>query len=389
MNFRSRSFLISHVQSILDFYDKSVDPQGGFYQCYKDDGTIYDPYTRTLISSTRFIFNYAMAYIHFGKDDYLQRTRHGLDYIRNVHRNPKTGGYAWIIYDGKITDDTNHCYGLAFVMLAYACALRTGIVQAREWIRETYDLMEEHFWLKEKGLYANEATSDWQLQDYRGQNDNMHACEAMLAAYEVTKDEIYLERAKDLAKVMTESSKELNYQIWEHYHSDWTPDFEYNKNVRTNPLRPWGIQTGHQTEWAKLLLILDRHDPQPWHIERAIRLFDRAMKYGWDEKNGGLIYGYDLEGNLYDGDKYFWVQCESLATAALIGDKLKDEKYWQWYDKIWDYSWKYFVDHKDGGWYRILTQTNEKYSDEKSPTGKTDYHTMGVCYEVLNVIDKE
>ncbi len=389
MNFRSRSFLLSHVQSVLDFYDKSVDPKGGFYHFYKDDGTVYDPYTRHLVSSTRFVFNYAMAYIHFGKADYLERTRHGVDYVRNVHRNPKTGGYTWIIYDGKISDDTNHCYGLAFVMLAYTCALRVGIEEAREWIRETYDLMENHFWIKEKGLYANEATGDWKLKDYRGQNDNMHACEAMLVAYEVTNDKIYLERAKTVAQVMTASTKELNYQIWEHYHLDWTPDFEYNKGVRSNIFRPWGIQTGHQTEWAKLLLILDRHDPQPWHLERAIRLFDRAMKYGWDEKNGGLVYGYDIEGNPYDDDKYFWVQSESLAAAALLGDRLNDEKYWQWYDEIWEYSWKYFVDHKYGAWYRILTPTNEKYSDEKSPAGKTDYHTMGVCYEVLNVIHKE
>ncbi|CAF4175610.1 unnamed protein product, partial [Rotaria magnacalcarata] len=107
--------------------------------------------------------------------------------------------------------------------------------------------------------YASEATGDWQLNDYRGQNDNMHSCEAMLAAYEVTKNEIYLKRAKTLAKVMTDSSEELHYQIWEHYHADWTPNFEYNKDVRTNIFRPWGIQTGHQTEWAKLLLILDRH----------------------------------------------------------------------------------------------------------------------------------
>ncbi|CAF4690490.1 unnamed protein product, partial [Rotaria magnacalcarata] len=80
---------------------------------------------------TRFIFNYAKGYLYFGKDDYLKRTRHGLDYIRNTHRNPKTGSYAWAIYDGKIVDDTNHCYGLAFVMLAYACALRIGIEEAR------------------------------------------------------------------------------------------------------------------------------------------------------------------------------------------------------------------------------------------------------------------
>jgi len=29
---------------------------------------------------------------------------------------------------------------------------------------------------------------------------------------------------------------------------------------------------------------------------------------------------------------------------------------------------------------------NRKYSDEKSPAGKVDYHTMGACYEVLNVV---
>jgi mannose/cellobiose epimerase-like protein (N-acyl-D-glucosamine 2-epimerase family) len=94
MNFRSRLFLLSHVQRTLDFYDKSVDPKGGFYPSYKDDGTIYNPDKRHLVSSARFVFNYAMAYVHFGKDDYLQRTYHGLDYIRNVHRNPETGGYA-------------------------------------------------------------------------------------------------------------------------------------------------------------------------------------------------------------------------------------------------------------------------------------------------------
>ena len=44
------------------------------------------------------------------------------------------------------------------------------------------------------------------------------------------------------------------------------------------------------------------------------------------------------------------------------------------------------VDHRHGAWYRILNRENRKYDDEKSPAGKTDYHTMGACYEVLNVV---
>ena len=41
------------------------------------------------------------------------------------------------------------------------------------------------------------------------------------------------------------------------------------------------------------------------------------------------------------------------------------------------------VDHEHGAWFRILTRDNRKYDDLKSPAGKTDYHTMGACYEVL------
>ena len=75
------------------------------------------------------------------------------------------------------------------------------------------------------------------------------------------------------------------------------------------------------------------------------------------------------------------MQAEALAAAALLAKRTGDDKYWQWYERIGDYSWKHFVDHRHGAWYRILSRDNRKYSNEKSPAGKTDYHTMGACYE--------
>ena len=75
-----------------------------------------------------------------------------------------------------------------------------------------------------------------------------------------------------------------------------------------------------------------------------------------------------------------------LAAAALLHARTGQAKYDDWYKKLWAYAWEHFVDHRYGGWYRILTRDNRKYSDEKSPAGKTDYHTMGACYEVLALI---
>ena len=80
------------------------------------------------------------------------------------------------------------------------------------------------------------------------------------------------------------------------------------------------------------------------------------------------------------------MQAESFATAALLGKRTGLERFWDCYDELWRYSWKHFVDHEYGAWFRILTCDNRKYGDEKSPAGKTDYHTMGACYEVLNAI---
>jgi mannose/cellobiose epimerase-like protein (N-acyl-D-glucosamine 2-epimerase family) len=80
------------------------------------------------------------------------------------------------------------------------------------------------------------------------------------------------------------------------------------------------------------------------------------------------------------------LQAESLAAAALLAMRTGRAEYWDWYQRIWDYSWGNFVDHEHGAWYRILNRDNHKYGDEKSPAGKVDYHTMGACYEVLSVL---
>ena len=97
-DFRSRDFLLGHIQHTMSFYHpRAIDPRGGFYHFFKEDGTIYDAVTRQLVSSTRFLFTYSMAYQHFREPGYLEGVKHGADFLRNVHRNPTTAGYAWTL----------------------------------------------------------------------------------------------------------------------------------------------------------------------------------------------------------------------------------------------------------------------------------------------------
>ena len=386
--FNSKEFLLEHISSIMSFYhprciDKGV---GGFFQNFRDDGSVYDSKTRHLVSSTRFIFNYAMAAKEFNNSEYLDVAQHGIDYLRQFHLNSKTGGYAWVLNGKEIQDSTNYCYGLAFVLLAYSTAYKAGLSEAKNYIDETFNLMEKYFWSADDGLYYDEISADWsRVSEYRGQNANMHSCEALIMAFEATQEEKYLQRALLIARnICQRQAKLADGLIWEHYNSDWQIDWLFNKDTPDDLFRPWGFQIGHLTEWAKLLIILERYANEDWLLIRAQELFDVAVNKGWNSNSGGLVYGIDPDGNVCDGDKYFWVQAESIAAAALLAKRTGNMSYWGWYNRIWEYSWNHMVDHEYGAWFRILDSDNNKYDNLKSPVGKTDYHTMGACYEVLN-----
>ncbi|MDJ0708993.1 MAG: AGE family epimerase/isomerase [Woeseiaceae bacterium] len=392
MDFSDRDFLLGHIKSILNFYEPNiVDSSGGFVQNFKDDGSVFDSGSRHLVSSCRMVFNYCKAYELFGEDAYRVRAQHGLDYIRTRHWDATRQGYHWTLKDGHVAgDQTNHCYGLAFVILSAAVAHEIGLSGASEELERAWDIMESRLWDSAIGLFADEATPDWsEVDNYRGQNANMHSCEALIAAFEATGEGRFLDRAYQLARLITfELADKSNGLIWEHFTSDLDIDWEYNSSDPKNLYRPWGFQPGHQTEWSKLLLTLHAHRSEEWMVTRARELFDRALEICWDLEHGGILYGFAPDGTICDTDKYFWVQAESFAASARLLQVTGDRQYAEWYDRIWQYAWDHMIDHDYGAWYRVLTVDNQKYSDEKSTAGgKCDYHTLGACWDVLRIKD--
>ncbi len=391
-DFRDPSFLRSHALWVMDFYmPRAIDPSGGTFHFLLDDGTVYDTQTRHLVSATRTVITCAIA-CELSRDPahkemFKAQAAHALRFVEDAFFDTQHQGYHWVIHwvDGQSSpvDSTRHMYGLAFVMLAAARAHRMGVAGAKGILERAYAIAEMRFFEPAQGMYADDASADWLVSDYRGQNANMHACEALIAAFEATAEKTYIERAETLALGITQRQAALcDGGIWEHYRTDWLPDLEYNRHDNTNIFRPWGYQAGHFTEWAKLLCQLDTHLPRGWHIPRAKELFDRSLAVAWDTAHGGIHYGFDLQERICEPAKYHWVQAESLAAAALLALHTGQDGYWEAYDRIWQYCWRHFVDHESGAWFRILTAKNFNLTREKSPAGKVDYHNMGACYDV-------
>ena len=385
MKFDTREFLQTHTESILAFYEPVVrDPKGGFFQNFRDDGSVYDPVNRHLVSSTRFVFNYAEAYRRGYGEHYADWARMGLKYLETHHRVDATGHFGWM--HGDELDNTAMAYGQAFVILAYSHAHLAGLTDGTAAIAAVHQLLDEQFYEPEHRAYADERSADLQTLDpYRGQNANMHLCEAYIAAYRATQDPIYFDRANSLARRFAgELAGVSGGLIWEHYDADWNPDWQYNIDKPDDLFKPWGFQPGHQNEWAKLLLQLNALKPDSWHVERAKALFDDAVEKGWDSEFGGLVYGFAPSGEFADAQKYFWVQTESIAAAYRLYKVTGEAQYLDWYNRIWQYSWDKLVDHQYGAWFRVVGRDGSKISDEKSPMGKVDYHTLGACWDVMD-----
>ena len=387
-NFKDPEFLMKHIFETVNFYStRCIDTSfGGFINCFLDDGTICDYTTKHLVGLSRFIYIFSIATILGDSNRFRHLVEHGLKFLQDHQRDHKNGGYYWILEGQCIKDSTKKAYGHAFALLASSTAYKAGIANAGKIIDEIIDVLDTHFWREPDGLYVDEISADWKsVSPYRGQNANMHMCEAMMAAFDATGKKHYLDRAHRIAhSIMFKLLPQSGNLIWEHYNEEWKIDWNYNKDYTKSEFRPYGYVIGHSIEWSKLLQNLEKYKPESWMFPCAEKLFHHAINIGFDRKHGGIFNIMAPTGEIIDTDKLYWVMAETIGASALFAAKTNHSTYWNFYQQIFEYSWNYFIDQKRGGWYQLLNQNNQKYSNIKSPPPKTDYHPITNCVTALN-----
>ena len=386
LNTFSNESLKIEIQRIRDFYlSHSINPEGGFYQSLYEDGSVRKDGINHLVSSCRMTVNFARSKMVLGDLSDLDIVRHGLKYIETQHHRSDGLGYHWLLEGDRVLDEDQYCYGYAFLLLTYANAYQAGIQDAKSLIDNVHNQMCDYFWDDQAGLFADQYNIEQKkLAPYRGQNANMHACEALIAAFAATQKVQYLEKALLIAKnIVLRQTETTEGLIWEHYDQHWTPDFTYNINDPKNLYKPWGYQPGHFTEWAKLLLLLYRYSNQDWLVEKAGWLLDSAWKHSWDTDKGGMFYGFAPNFSPCDTDKYFWVQAESLA-AFTIASKVIDKRFSEQAKSLMGYVEKAFVRPTTRVWWRVLDASGTPADKWVAlPGAKCDYHTIGSYYDIL------
>lgn len=255
------------------------------------------------------------------------------------------------------------CYDHAFVVLAASTATLAGRPGGRELLDEALDVLLTRFWDDEAGMCVD----GWDraftsLDPYRGVNGNMHSVEAMLAAYDVTGDHAWLERAARICTSVVAHASANEWRIPEHYDDRWVPQPELNADKPGDQFKPYGATIGHGLEWARLLLHVEAAGGEvpAGGLDAASALFDRAVADGWAADGAdGFVYTTDWSGVPVVHDRMHWVVAEATAAAATLFRRTGDERYADYYQRWWDYAEAFVLDRDRGSWHHQLDRENK------------------------------
>ena len=128
---------------------------------------------------------------------------HGMEFLWNGHRDPVHGGYVWSVGKHGPGDSRKQAYGHAFVLLAASSAKVAGHPDADRLLADVSEVLLARFWEPAAGAAAEEFEREWSpIGRYRGQHSNMHLTEACMAAFEVTGDKSWLDKAESIATLI-------------------------------------------------------------------------------------------------------------------------------------------------------------------------------------------
>lgn len=376
-----RQWLVKQAEGLFDFFQyRAVNPKGGFFDLDRHGAPLSsDNPVRGIHASARMVHCFSIGHL-LGRPGCGDIVDHGMTYLWDKHRDQEHGGYFWQVDDNGPADATKQGYGHAFVLLAASSAKVVGHPLADAMLADITEVLETRFWEEKHGAINEEFHRDWSpIENYRGQNSNMHLTEALMAAFEATGDKSYLTKAERIADlIIRRAAGALDFRVPEHFDENWVLDKDYRGNEM---FRPSGSTPGHWLEWSRLLLQLwalgnRKHE---WMPTAAKSLFVQSMALGWDREKGGFFYTLDWDNTPAKTEKLWWPMCEAAGAAHFLNEHLPaDEFYEDSYRRIWSTISNNFLDHQFGGWHEELTE--ELVPANTLFPGKGDiYHALQAC----------
>lgn len=306
-----------------------------------------------------------------------------IDGLRGNLADQSSGGWFHQVADGGVLENRKSTYDQVHVLMAASSARLAKIAGAEELYEQAAHLVGGVLFNKEVGVLWDGFDADFVTPDpYLGANANMHGVEAMLAAFDVSGEPAWLDRAHRVTRFFVSQALAHEGRLPEHYDPTGAPQLDYNRDRPGDRFKPFGVTMGHLLEWSRLILQLEAalDAVQPGEADGLLGaaqiLFARALHDGWSaDGKPGFVYTTDFEGRPVVRQRLWWVISEAVGAAYALWLRTGDTDYARRYEQWWDVIADGFIDRDRGSWHHALTTDGEP--DTSIWTGKPDlYHTV-------------
>ena len=266
------------IGTALPFWaDNGIDwAHGGVHEALAFDGSPAPHDFKRLRVLARQIYCFSHASLIGWEGDSDRILRHLFETLTRTgwHRD---GGWIHLFNpDGTVADQSRDTYDQCFTLFGLAWLFRaTGWPEARSWATRTLDFMDRALADGDAGGYFEDL--DRSLP--RRANPHMHCLEAMLAWFDATGDQQFLDRARSVVALFDRHFFDAETgSLSEFFEADWSPRRASPADTRIEP--------GHHYEWAWLLNRFLERDDMPGVAAKARALFATAAAFGHHAATG-------------------------------------------------------------------------------------------------------
>ncbi len=161
-----------------------------------------------------------------------------------------------------------------------------------------------------------------------------------------------------------------------------TPDGKFSDTFDSRLLNP-----GHGIEAMWFMMDIGTKYGDKALIDEAVEITLSILKYSWDHEYGGIYYFMDSKGyppqQIEWDQKLWWVHLETLVALAK-GYKLTGRKdVFEWFEKVFNYSWTKFREPEFGEWYGYLNRRGEVLLPLKGGKWKGCFHVPRAMFKCM------
>jgi mannose/cellobiose epimerase-like protein (N-acyl-D-glucosamine 2-epimerase family) len=385
------------TENILSFwYPQVVDTKDGGYRLNHDlEGRWRGPATKHLVTQARTVWFFSrLVSSDYATPEYLVAATHGYEFLRDRMWDREFGGFYWEVDSSgrAATRPDKHTYGQAFGLYALTeYAVASGDLNAKAAAEELFTLMETKAHDKEHGGYREIFKRDWspvptraasRLNDpasIKRMNTHIHLMEAITTFIALSGETTARERLIELILVNSNSVVRKNIgACTDQYLENWEPLQGPNHDR---------VSYGHDVEniWLLVEACKAAGISPSLSLDLYRTLFNYALQYGFDRRDGGFYDSGPLNGPADRHQKIWWVQAEGLVAALQMYGLTREQVYWRCFSQTLEWLVKRQVHWEHGDWYEPIDQ-NGRASGLKAGPWKCPYHNGRAMLQCLDLL---